>query len=126
MSLSAVILSAANTPEVLNITSAAQTFLHSWGYQMNWTARRKPIFFSGLALFTLDLLLYAAALLRTPRIDPTSTEFFVYFFGGIALNLVALPLSCFGSGWKRTTVLLSSLALAYCWISYIGIEVMKH
>jgi hypothetical protein len=93
---------------------------------MNWSKRRPLLFLSGFALLIVDLLLYAAALLRTPHIDPTSAEFFIYFIGGIAMNIVALTLVCFGSGWRRTTVILVALAVAYLWISYIGIEVMKH
>jgi hypothetical protein len=72
------------------------------------------------------LLLYAAALQRTPHLDPTSVEFFIYLFGGMGINILALAFVCFGTGWKRTTVLLVTLVVAYLWISYIGIEVMKH
>ena len=93
---------------------------------MNWTVRRKLTASAGFALFATDLLLYWSAILRTPHIDPTSAEFFIHFLGGISLNFVALVLASFGVGWKRTTVLLSGVALAYFWISYIGIEVMKH
>jgi len=42
------------------------------------------------------------------------------------MNVVALVFVCFGMGWKRITVLLVGLAVAYLWVSYIGIEVMKH
>jgi uncharacterized membrane protein YccF (DUF307 family) len=93
---------------------------------MNWTAHRKPLANTGFVLFAADLLLYGSAISRTPHIDPTSPEFITYYTGGIVLNVLALILASFGSGWKRTTVLLSGLALTYLWISYIGIETMKH
>ena len=50
---------------------------------MNRSERRPLLFLLGFALLTVDLLVYAAALLRTPHIDPTSVEFFIYLFGGI-------------------------------------------
>ena len=84
------------------------------------------LFVSGLSLLTVDLLLYASTLLRTPNIDPTSVEWFIYFYGGIGINIVALVFTCFGTGWRRVTVLLVGLVVAYCWISYMGIEIMKH
>lgn len=93
---------------------------------MNWTQHRALIANVGYILFVIDLMSYWSATLRTSHIDPTSIEFFYYYLGGIFINLVELILSCFGSGWKRTIVLLSSLALAYLWISYIAIETMKH
>jgi hypothetical protein len=93
---------------------------------MNRSTLRPLLFISGFGLLTVDSLLYAAALLRTPSIDPTSVEFFIYLFGGIGMNVVALAFACFGTGWRRITFLLVGLAVAYLWISYIGIEVMKH
>jgi hypothetical protein len=93
---------------------------------MNWTAHRKPLANTGFVLFAMDLLLYLSAILRTPHIDPASPEFFTYYTGGIVINVLALILACFGSSWNRTAVLLSGLALTYLWISYIGIETMKH
>jgi len=93
---------------------------------MIWNKHRGTIANVGYVLFVADLLLYWSAILRTSHIDPTSAEFFIYFIGGIIINVVALILGCFGIGWKRTVVLLSSIALFYLWISYIGLEIMKH
>jgi hypothetical protein len=93
---------------------------------MDRSQRRTLLFNSGFALLVVDLLLYAVALLRTPNIDPTSIEWFVYFYGGIGLNIVALIFACFGTGWRRITMSLVGLVIAYLWISYMGIEIMKH
>ncbi|HEX4155608.1 MAG TPA: hypothetical protein VHY48_08350 [Acidobacteriaceae bacterium] len=92
----------------------------------NSDARRKQLFHSGCWLFALDIVLYAAAELRTPHIDPTSPEFFIYPFGGFLLTLVAIVLIFFGSGWKRVAALVSALVVAYLWISYIAFQTMVH
>jgi hypothetical protein len=89
-------------------------------------ARRKQLFHSGCWLFALSIALYAAAELRTPHIDPTSPEFFIYLFGGLAMALVASVLLFFGSGWKRIATLAPTLVIAYLWISYIAFQVMLH
>jgi hypothetical protein len=93
---------------------------------MDWRKRRKPVFVTGCGFFVFDAALYAIALYRAPYIDPTSAEFHVYFFGGISFPIVALVLGCFGTGWERPTVMFATIALGYLWISYIGIEIMKH
>jgi hypothetical protein len=93
---------------------------------MSWSERRPLLYRSGFALLMVDLLIYAAALRRTQDIDPTSLEFFIYLFGGILMNIVAFIFVCFGTGRKRITTMLVGFVVAYLWISYIGIEVMKH
>ncbi|HZL27577.1 MAG TPA: hypothetical protein VFC39_13710 [Acidobacteriaceae bacterium] len=80
----------------------------------------------GLLLLIADIVLYAVAEVRTPKIDPTSTEFFLYFWGGILLAAISLLLLLFGRGKKRWIPSIAGIVILYLWISYVGLEVMKH
>jgi len=65
--------------------------------------------------------MYLLAVLRTPHIDHTGSEFFFYFFGSGSLCFVALLLLGIGSGRGRILLMLIDLIGLYVWFSYRGL-----
>jgi uncharacterized membrane protein YcfT len=73
---------------------------------------RLPLFRSGLALMAIEFGLYACGVIAVNVLEPLDAKLKTaawLFAIGVLLSLIVLPLSLFGSGWKR--LLLASVSM---------------
>jgi hypothetical protein len=87
---------------------------------------RQKLYKYGVSILAVDALMYVLAGLRTPHIDPTGYEFFLYFFGGGSLCMLALLFLGIGFGRGRTLLVLFGVVGLYFWFSYVTFQVMLH
>ena len=93
---------------------------------MTYRESRPRLYTLGWSFLLITSLEYVLASLRTPHIDPTSYEFFLYFFGGVLFALASLLLILLGVGQWRVLLTFAALIALYLWFSYIAFQVMLH
>jgi hypothetical protein len=89
-------------------------------------ALRQKLYSYGVSILAVDTPIYVLAKVRTPHIDPTGYEFYLYFFGGGLICIVALPLLAIGLGRGQILLLLVDVIGLYLWFSYFTFQVMLH
>jgi hypothetical protein len=93
---------------------------------MTFRESRPRLYSLGWSFLLIASFGYVLASLRTPHIDPTSYEFFSYFFGGALFALAAFLLILLGLGRWRALLTLIALIVLYLWFSCIAFQVMLH
>jgi Ca2+/Na+ antiporter len=93
---------------------------------MTFKESRPKLYTLGCAFLLITSLGYVLASLRTPHIDPTSFEFFAYFFGGAFFAFLGALFCLLGVGRWRPLVVFVTLVVLYLWFSYITFQIMLH
>ena len=79
----------------------------------------------GWLLLLLAIPVYLLAISRSPRLSGTSIELGFYIWGLCLMVFGSLVCAAFGTGRRRVLLAVASLIVAYLWISYTGMEIMR-
>jgi hypothetical protein len=79
----------------------------------------------GWLLLLLAIPVYLIAISRSPHLSGASIELGFYMWGLCFMVFGSLACAAFGTGRRRAFLAVASLVVAYLWISYIGMEIMR-